>query len=79
MSEQEIDAELLRYEPWRVDGVRGTFWVWLRVPEDGWYAERHMLFPSLWRRCYRPYPTRAAAFAGLRQAIRAGFAAPVPV
>lgn len=88
MTEQQIDAEIVArgYEPtWfqRGTGFGATQrhdW-WSEEFVDGKCALSRDLFRALKggrkRRAYRTYPTREAAFADLRAAIRAAHLTPV--
>lgn len=82
MSEQELDAELRRYEPYRKvfgDGsVAFVWWRWQRSPAapcDVFSAEfdkLHMRYAV--GNIAKAYATREAAFLDLRQALRAAHA-----
>lgn len=76
MTEQQIDAEACRYEPYHnytaAPGV--ARWHWFCADSEEWHGpERDTLPARIWRhiRSAMVYPTRAAAFADLRQAIAA--------
>lgn len=73
MSEQEIDAEVIRYEP-RKASLNDTYY-WTLDESDWNHRLSARIFGALaagllyFHGC-RDYPTREAAFADLRNAIR---------
>lgn len=80
MTEQQIDAEVSRYEPLHACGLRGTWSWWLFSELIPTYAgDRSDLPEAIFERLAtgkectaeyaRYYPTREAGFADLRQAI----------
>lgn len=74
MTEQQIDAELIRYEPYQSHYNRTWFSWWHEGPDPSDLPTH--LFALLsnycrWETDVRFYPTREAAFADLRRAIAA--------
>jgi len=72
VTEQQLDAAVSRYEPYRMCGARGPFWIWFRADAEEWHTDRDTLGARLWRHIKGAmvYYTREAAFADLRNAIR---------
>lgn len=83
MTEQQLDAEVMRYEPMACKSVTvGKFVVWVQRPHyfpPTANVMKYYIQPGVYERmvgafmqlhCYRCYHTREAAFADLRNAIR---------